>query len=250
MRIDFVTLFPKIIEDFMAESIVGRARRKGHLQICTHQLRDFAPGKNKNVDDCPYGGGKGMLLRAEPIGICLDKIEEHIGEKPYTIYLSPKGSVLNQEKVKELSLKKNICLLCGHYEGIDERIIESYVDEEISVGDFVLTGGEMPALILADSVSRMVKGVLSADVCFEEESHFDGLLEYPQYTRPADWRGLKVPDVLTEGHHAKIEKWKREIAIKNTAVLRPDMIKKAVELGKLDKKEIATAYSYIELSEK
>lgn len=226
MRIDIITLFPEMCASVMDESIIGRARKRGYLQICFHQLRDYAHDKHQRVDDCPYGGGKGMLLKPEPIGECFDKLSEHLGLRPHIIYMSPKGKVLNQEKVKELSEMNNICILCGHYEGVDERIIEEYVDEEISCGDYVLTGGEMPAIILADAVSRMIDGVLAEDSCFTEESHFNGLLEHPQYTRPAVWHERKVPDVLVSGDHSKVESWKHEMALKRTAEFRPDMLEK------------------------
>ena len=234
MRIDIVTLFPEMCASVMDESIIGRARKKGCLQICFHQLRDYAYDKHQRVDDCPFGGGKGMLLKPEPIGECFDALREHLGVKPHIIYMSPKGTVLNQEKVKELSKKSNIAILCGHYEGVDERIIEEYVDEEISCGDYVLTGGEMPAIILADAVSRMIDGVLAEDVCFTDESHFNGLLEHPQYTRPALWHGMEVPKTLVSGDHAKVEKWKHQEALKRTAELRPDMLDQ-LELSKSDK---------------
>ncbi len=237
MRIDIITLFPETIENFLDESIIGKARGKGHIQICTHQLRDYALNKHSKVDDTPFGGGKGMLLMPEPIACCLDKLSEHLSTKPHIIYMSPRGKVLDQDKVKKLAKQENICIICGHYEGIDERIIDTYVDEEISIGDFVLTGGEMPALILTDAVSRMVKGVLSEDVCFEEESHYNMLLEHPQYTRPSVWRGRSVPSVLTEGNHAKIEKWKREEAIKCTKTNRPKLYDLAVTKGFITEKE-------------
>ncbi len=243
MRIDFVSLFPEMCENILTESIVGRARKKGFLQICFHQLRDFAYDKHKKVDDCLFGGGKGMLLKPEPISECFDKLVEHIGEKPHIIYMSPKGRVLNQSVVKELSQKKNICFLCGHYEGVDQRIIDEYVNEEISIGDYVLTGGEMPAVIVADAVSRMIKGVLSDDECFENESHYNGLLEHPQYTRPAVWRNIHVPKVLINGDHAKIENWKREQSIKNTATFRRDMLDLAIKNNLLSAKEVQHAKS-------
>lgn len=227
MRIDIVTLFPSMCASVMDESIIGRARKRGYLQICFHQLRDYAHDKHQRVDDCPFGGGKGMLLKPEPISECFDSLTEHLGLKPHIIYMSPKGSVLCQEKVKELSKKSNIAILCGHYEGVDERIIEEYVDEEISCGDYVLTGGEMPAMILADAVSRIMPGVLAEDTCFTEESHYNGLLEHPQYTRPAVWRGRAVPEVLTSGDHAKVELWKHQMALERTAKYRPDMLKAA-----------------------
>lgn len=240
MRIDIVTLFPEACEGFLSESIVGRARKRGHLQICFHQLRDFAHDKHQRVDDCPFGGGKGMLLKPEPIGECFQKVQEHLGQKPHIVYMSPKGKVLTQERVKCLANFGNIMILCGHYEGVDERILEEYVDEEISVGDYVLTGGEMPALILADAVSRMLPGVLAEDICFEEESHYGGLLEHPQYTRPAVFHGREVPAVLTSGDHKRVEAWKREEALKRTAQWRPDLLEKA-ELTEKDRKFLAEA---------
>lgn len=235
MRIDIVTLFPEMCAAVMDHSIIGRARKRGYLQVCFHQLRNYAHDRHQRVDDTPFGGGKGMLLKPEPIAECFDKLTEHLGAKPHIIYMSPKGQVLNQEKVKELAKRPNICILCGHYEGVDERIIEEYVDEEISCGDYVLTGGEMPAIILADAVSRMIDGVLAEDVCFEDESHFSGLLEYPQYTRPASWRGKTVPAELVSGNHAQVEKWKHLQSLERTYRFRPDMLEKA-ELTKEDKK--------------
>ena len=235
MRIDIVTLFPEMCASVMDHSIIGRARKRGYLQVCFHQLRNYAHDRHQRVDDTPFGGGKGMLLKPEPIAECFDKLTEHLGAKPHIIYMSPKGQVLDQEKVKELSERPNICILCGHYEGVDERIIEEYVDEEISCGDYVLTGGEMPAIILADAVSRMIKGVLAEDVCFEDESHYSGLLEYPQYTRPANWRGRSVPAELVSGNHAEVEKWKHRQSLERTYRFRPDMLSKA-NLTKEDKK--------------
>lgn len=233
MRIDIITLFPEMCKALMDESIIGRARKKGYMQMCFHQLRDYALDKHQRVDDCPFGGGQGMLLKPEPFSLAINTLSEHLGKKPHIIYMSPKGSVLNQEKAKELAKKENILILCGHYEGIDERIIDKYVDEEISVGDFVLTGGEMPAMILADAVSRMVKGVLAEEACFSDESHFSGLLEHPQYTRPAVFEGMSVPEVLTSGDHKKVEIWKHKEALLRTAKHRPDMLKNA-ELTKKD----------------
>lgn len=235
MRIDIVTLFPEMCQSVMDHSIVGRGRKRGHLQICFHQLRDFAYDKHQRVDDCPFGGGKGMLLKPEPIGECFDALIEHLGKKPHIIYMSPKGKVLDQEKVKDLAKLDNIAILCGHYEGVDERILLEYVDEEISCGDYVLTGGEMPAMILADAVSRMLPGVLSDDVCFTDESHFSGLLEHPQYTRPAVWKGREVPKILTSGDHKKIDNWKHIQSLKRTKQFRPDMFDK-LKLSKNDEK--------------
>ncbi|MBW7571665.1 tRNA (guanosine(37)-N1)-methyltransferase TrmD [Caproiciproducens faecalis] len=234
MRIDFLTLFPDMCEAVMSESIIGRARRKGAIEVYCHQIRDFAYDKHNRVDDCPFGGGMGMLLMAEPIALCIDDLIEKLGEKPHLVYLSPQGKTLTQQRVKELAQLPNLALLCGHYEGIDERIIDRYVDEEISIGDYVLTGGELPALVLADSVCRMIDGVLSSEECFQEESHFNSLLEYPQYTRPAVWRGAKVPDELMTGHHENVRKWRRQQSILRTLHKRPEMLEKA-DLTKEDR---------------
>lgn len=233
MRIDLITLFPEMCETVLSESIIGRARKKGAVQICCHQIRDFAYDKHNRVDDCPFGGGMGMLLKAEPIALCIDGLIDQLGEKPHLIYMSPQGKTLTQQRVKELAQYDNLAFLCGHYEGIDERIIDEYVDEELSIGDYVLTGGELPALVTADAVCRMLKGVLSDEECFQEESHFNSLLEYPQYTRPAIWRGRKVPDALMTGHHLNVQKWRREQSLLRTAQKRPDMLKTA-DLSKKD----------------
>lgn len=227
MRIDLITLFPEMCEAVMAESIIGRARQRGALEVVCHQLRDFAFNKHNRVDDAPYGGGMGMLLMAQPVALCFENICKILGKKPHFIYMSPQGKVLTQQRIKELSRYDTICILCGHYEGVDQRVIDAYVNEQISIGDYVLTGGELPALVLADAVSRMVPGVLSDDLCFEEESHFGGLLEYPQYTRPAVWRERETPQVLLSGHHANIEKWRRQQSLLRTRQLRPDLLAQA-----------------------
>ena len=227
MRIDIITLFPEMMEAVLSESIIGRARKKGAVQINCVQLRDFAFDKHKRVDDTTYGGGMGMLLMAEPIALCYEHICEETEEKPYLVYMSPKGKTLTQDHLKELSEKPNICVLCGHYEGVDQRVIDEYVDEEISIGDYVLTGGELPALVFVDALARLQEGVLSDEECFSLESHYDGLLEYPQYTKPSLWRDREVPEVLMSGHHENIRKWRREMSIIETAKKRPDMIDKA-----------------------
>lgn len=232
-----ITLFPDMCESVLSESIIGRAQKSGALDLRFHQLRDFAFDKHKRVDDSTYGGGMGMLMMAEPIALCFEHICKEVGEKPYFVYMSPKGKVLNQQKLKEISAKKNVCVLCGHYEGVDQRVIDEFVDEEISIGDYVLTGGELPALVFVDALSRLEEGVLSNDECFTLESHYDGLLEYPQYTKPAVWREKEVPPVLLSGHHKNIEKWRREQSVIETARLRPDMLKDA-ELSD-DEKELA-----------
>ena len=227
MRIDILTLFPEICDHVMSESIIGRAREKGIIEVHCHQIRNYAYDKHKRVDDEPYGGLKGMLMLCEPIAQCFEDICNKTNSRPKLIYMSAAGKVLTQQKVKELADCEHIAILCGHYEGVDQRVIDEYVDEQISIGDYVLTGGELPALVLADAVSRMLPGVLSSNECFEEESHYNGLLEYPQYTRPADWRGKKVPDVLVSGHHANIKKWNHNESLLKTAKLRPDLLKKA-----------------------
>lgn len=223
MRIDIITLFPDMFAATLDESILARARKKGALQLCCHQLRDFSELAHNRVDDTVFGGGKGMLLMAEPIANCIDEIAEHTGAKPKVVYMSPRGQVLNQEKAKELSKIDSLVILCGHYEGVDERLLEEYEAEEISIGDFVLTGGEIPAMVLVDSVCRMIDGVLADEDCFTEESHYNGLLEYPQYTKPSTWRERSVPDVVLSGHHAHIAKWRKEESLKLTSERRPDM---------------------------
>lgn len=212
-------------EAVLSESIIGRARKNDAVEIHCHQLRDFAFDKHRRVDDAPYGGGMGMLMMAEPIALCFENICEQVGTRPHFIYMSPKGRVVNQQVVRELTAQyENICILCGHYEGVDQRVLDRLIDEELSIGDYVLTGGELPAVVLADALCRMLPGVLSSDECFELESHYGGLLEYPQYTRPEVWREESVPQVLLSGHHANIEKWRREQAICETARRRPDML--------------------------
>lgn len=235
MRIDILTLFPEMCEAVLNESIIGRAREKGIVEINCTNIRDFTTDKHNRVDDAPYGGGMGMVMQNQPIYDCYNALCEKLGKRPKLIFMSPQGSVLTQAKVKELAKEENIAILCGHYEGVDERVIEEIVDEEISVGDYVLTGGELPALILADSVSRMIPGVLANEEAFSEESHFASLLEYPQYTRPPEWNGKKVPDVLLSGHHGNIEKWRRQQSIKRTYERRPDLLSNA-DLDKSDKK--------------
>lgn len=228
MRIDIITLFPEMCEAVLSESIIGRARKSGAVEIHCHQLRDFAFDKHRRVDDAPYGGGMGMLMMAEPIALCFESICEEVGTKPHFIYMSPKGRVVTQQVVKEISeTYENVCILCGHYEGVDQRVLDRLVDEELSIGDYVLTGGELPAMVFADALCRMLPGVLSSDECFELESHYAGLLEYPQYTRPEVWREESVPQVLLSGHHANIDKWRREQAIIETARRRPDMLESA-----------------------
>ncbi len=223
MRIDIATLFPEMMETILSESIVGRARKKGAIEIHCHQIRDYTKDKHRRVDDIPYGGGMGMVMQADPINNCYNAITEQLGTKPHTIYMTPKGSVFNQKKAIELSKLDNILILCGHYEGVDQRILDKIVDEEISVGDYVLTGGELPAAVLTDAVARMCDGVLSSSECFEDESHYNGLLEYPQYTRPEIWEGKAVPPILLSGHHKNIADWRLEQSFRITKEKRPDM---------------------------
>ena len=233
MRIDILTLFPEMCKAVFSESITGRAIEKGIIEINTRQIRDYTRDKHRRVDDAPYGGGMGMIMQTEPIYECYKSLCEELGEKPHLIYMTPTGKTLTQKRVRELSEYKNIAILCGHYEGIDERVIEEIVDEEISIGDYVLTGGELPALVLADSISRMIPGVLSEEVCFTDESHYSSLLEYPQYTRPPVWHDRAVPEVLLSGHHGNIEKYRREKSLERTFERRPDLLENA-QLSKKD----------------
>lgn len=234
MRIDILTLFCDMCYSVLGESIIGRARQAGKVEINCIDIRNYTNDKHRRVDDKPYGGGMGMIMQAQPIYDCYNSLCEDIGKKPHLIYMTPQGKTLTQERVKELAKLDNIAILCGHYEGIDERVIEELQPEEISIGDYVLTGGELPALILADSVSRMLDGVLSGDECFEEESHYNSLLEYPQYTHPSVWRGREVPEVLLSGHHENVDKWRREQSLRRTKERRPDMLENA-ELTKKDR---------------
>lgn len=222
-----MTLFPDMCRAYLDESIIGRARRSGKVQIECVDIRDYTEDKHRRVDDTPYGGGMGMIMQAQPVYDCYMDICKKAQSPVHLIYLTPQGKALTQQRVRELSKMDNIALLCGHYEGIDERVIEELQPEEISVGDYVLTGGELPALIVADAVSRMLPGVLSDEECFTEESHYSSLLEYPQYTRPFEWRGREVPEVLITGHHENVRRWRRQQSLIRTAQRRPDMLEKA-----------------------
>ena len=228
MRFDIMTLFPDLVSTVLGESIIGRAQKSGAITVRAHNIRDYSKDKHRKVDDAPYGGGRGMLMMAPPIYDCYQAILEDAGEceRRRVVYLSPRGTVLTQAKAKELSELDHLVLLCGHYEGVDTRIIEEIVDEEISIGDYVLTGGEIPACILVDAVARLCDGVLADPECHENESHSAGLLEYPQYTRPVEFRGRTVPEVLVSGHHANIEKWRAEKAREITERMRPDLLTK------------------------
>ena len=229
MRIDILTLSPDAVEASLKISILGRAEKKGILDIHAVQIRDYTENKQQQVDDYPYGGGWGCVMMAQPLKSCLDDVCAKAGEKRRrVIYMSPQGKTFDQSCARRLAADyDHLVLVCGHYEGVDERFIEECVDEEISMGDFVLTGGEIPAMALADCLCRMVPGVLPEESCYTDESHWDGLLEYPQYSRPEEWHGRKVPEVLLSGHHANVDKWRREQSIIRTAKWRPDLLPKA-----------------------
>lgn len=232
MRIDIATLFPEMCEAVLGESIVGRARKAGKIEIHCHQIRDYSTDKHRRVDDTPYGGGMGMVMQAEPIYRCFLAVTADFEQKPHTIYMSPKGNVFTQQRAIELSKMSNLFIICGHYEGVDQRVIDKIVDEEISIGDYVLTGGELPAMAVTDAVARMCDGVLASEECFREESHFSGLLEYPHYTRPEVWEGERVPEVLLTGHHKNIEEFRHNEAVKITQERRPDLFTKLEKNGK------------------
>lgn len=221
MKIDIMTLFPEMINAVMRESIIGRAQDKGLVEVKATNIRDYALDKHHKADDAPYGGGRGQVMLAEPLYLCHEALSA--GEHVHTVFLSAQGAPFNQEKARQLLAKEHFILVCGHYEGIDQRFIDACVDEELSMGDFVLTGGEIPAMAVADAVCRMVPGVLPDAECFEEESHWDGLLEYPQYSRPAVWHDRAVPEILLSGDHAKVAAWRKKESYKRTMTRRPDL---------------------------
>lgn len=223
MRFDVLTLFPESMDRFMSESIIGRAREKGIIEINTINIRDFSKDKHRKVDDYPYGGGAGMVMMPQPIYDAWKSVAERSESKPRTIYMSPQGRLLTQKAAEELKREKHLIILCGHYEGVDERVIEEIADDQISIGDYVLTGGELPAMVLIDCVARLVEGVLASEESYSNESHFSGLLEYPQYTRPPEYLDRKVPDILVTGHHANIQKWRYIEMLKRTKARRPDL---------------------------
>ena len=227
MNYHVLTLFPEMIENGMNTSITGRAITKGLLSLEAINIRDFAFNKHQKVDDYPDGGGAGMLMQAEPVYLSYESIAERIGRKPRVIFLTPQGKTFNQDMAKEFALEEDLVFLCGHYEGIDERVLEEIVTDYVSIGDYVLTGGELPAMVMMDSISRMVPGVLNNQESGETESFSGNLLEYPQYSRPEEWHGKKVPEVLLSGHHANVDKWRREQSIIRTAKWRPDLLPKA-----------------------
>ncbi len=230
MRIDIATLFPELCDSVMSESIIGRARKKELFELHCHQIRDYTLNKQKQVDDYPYGGGCGMVMNAQPIHDCCQEIIRQVTEqgleRPYIVFMTAAGQPYSEEKARQLAQKPALLLVCGHYEGMDERVIEELADEEISIGDYVLTGGELAALVVADSVLRLQPGVLSDPEGYQEESYWDGLLEYPQYTRPEVWQGRSVPPVLLSGHHANIQAWRAEQAKERTRLRRPDLWEK------------------------
>ena len=226
MKFHILTLFPEMVEQGLNTSIIGRAAAKGLLSINAVNIRDYTTEKHGKVDDYPYGGGAGMLMQAQPV---YDACMAVKGDKPTrVIYMTPQGQIFTQEKAQELSKEEELIFLCGHYEGIDERVLEMIVTDNVSIGDYVLTGGELPAMVMIDSISRNVPGVLNNDVSAEFETFHDNLLEYPQYTRPVEFMGRQVPDVLLSGHHGKVDEWRRQQSILRTYNARPDLLKDAV----------------------
>ena len=227
MRFDIMTLFPEAVLPMMNASILGRAQKKGLIEIHAHQIRDYTANRQNQVDDYPYGGGRGAIMQCDPLWRCWCVVCDEIGAPVHTVFLSPCGPAFNQAKARQLEASyDNLILVCGHYEGIDQRFLDECVDEEISMGDFVLTGGEIPAMAIVDAVSRLIPGVLGDEVCFTDESHWNGLLEYPQYSRPDEWHGLAVPEVLRSGDHAKVARWQKKQAILRTLHRRPDLFYK------------------------
>lgn len=236
MKISILTIFPNMIQSFFNESIVGRAQKSNKVLIECVDIRKYSLDKHKKTDDIPYGGGMGMVMTPQPIYSAFKDITANT--KPYTVYLTPKGNKFNQQKAREFSKKEHLVILCGHYEGVDQRVLDKITDEEISLGDFVLTGGEIAAAAVTDSVVRLIDGVLSNEECYLNESLNDGLLEYPQYTRPAVWEDIPVPEVLLSGHHKNIEEWRRKQSVLLTAVQRPDLLKEA-KLTKEEQEEVS-----------
>ncbi len=238
MRIDIATLFPDVCQAFLNESILGRATRNGYIETHCHQIRDYTTNRQHQVDDYPYGGGCGMVMNAQPIHDCCQAIIEEVQAqgrpRPHIIFMTAAGQRFSQEKAKELAQYDDLLMVCGHYEGMDERVIEELADEEISIGDYVLTGGELASLVVADAVLRLQPGVLAEPQGYQEESHWNGLLEYPQYTRPEEWKGRRVPAVLLSGNHGKVDEWRAEKSLERTRERRPDLY--AAYLESKDKK--------------
>ena len=245
MNFHILTLFPEMVMDGLSTSIIGRAQDKGLLSVEAINIRDFAENKHNRVDDYTYGGGAGMLMQAGPVYGAYQSVAEKAKGKPRVIYLSPQGETFSQAKAEEFAKEEELIFLCGHYEGIDERVLEEIVTDYVSIGDYVLTGGELPAMVMIDAISRLIPGVLHNDVSAEFESFQDNLLEYPQYTRPEEWHGKKVPEILLSGHHANVEKWRREQSIIRTAERRPDLLEKA----NLTQKEEELAKKYLKCLE-
>lgn len=245
MKFHILTLFPEMVMQTLSSSIIGRAMGKELIDIEAVNIRDFAENKHNRVDDYTYGGGAGMLMQAGPVYGAYQSVLERTNSTPRVIYLSPQGKTFSQDMAEEFAKEEELVFLCGHYEGIDERVLEEIVTDYVSIGDYVLTGGELPAMVMIDAISRFVPGVLHNDASTEFESFQDNLLEYPQYTRPEEWHGKKVPEILLSGHHANVEKWRREQSIIRTAKLRPDLLKKA----ELNEKEKELAKKYLSSSE-
>ncbi|MBQ6812014.1 MAG: tRNA (guanosine(37)-N1)-methyltransferase TrmD [Agathobacter sp.] len=241
MNFHILTLFPEMVMDGLSTSIIGRAQSKGLLSVEAINIRDFAENKHNRVDDYTYGGGAGMLMQAGPVYGAYQSVADKAKSKPRVIYLSPQGQTFSQSMAEEFAKEEELIFLCGHYEGIDERVLEEIVTDYVSIGDYVLTGGELPAMVMIDAISRLIPGVLHNDVSAEFESFQDNLLEYPQYTRPEEWHGKKVPEILLSGHHANVEKWRREQSIIRTAERRPDLLEKA----NLSQKEKDFAKKYL-----
>jgi len=233
MRIDIITLFPSMFRGPFGESIIKRARKKGILEINLHDLREFADDRHRTVDDVPYGGGAGMVMKPEPLFRAVEKVKEERSSSWKVILLSPQGQTFAQEKAKELAEEEGLIFICGHYEGVDERVREYLIDEELSLGDFVLTGGELAAMVIIDAIVRMLPGVLGCKDSIREDSFYQTLLDYPQYTRPAEFRGWKVPEVLISGNHQKIREWRKKKKLENTFKKRPDLLK----IAKLSREE-------------
>ena len=244
MNFHVLTLFPEMIEQGMNTSIMGRAIERGYISLKATDIRDYAANKHNKVDDTPYGGGAGMVMQAAPVYGAYEAVKEQIGYRPRVIYLTPQGKVFDQQMAKEYAKEEDLIFLCGHYEGIDERVLERIVTDYVSIGDYVLTGGELPALVMMDTISRLVPGVLNNDMSAETESFSEGLLEYPQYTRPAIWRDEAVPEVLLSGHHKKLQEWYRRESVIRTAKRRPDMLMQA-QLSE-EEKELAEQYADLE----
>ncbi len=237
MKINIATLFPEMCEAVVNTSIIGRAKAAGKIDVQVFNIRDYTLNKHKNVDDTPYGGGHGMVMQTQPVYDCCKAIEAECSSKPFVIFTTAAGRVFDQKLAIELSEKENITIVCGHYEGIDERVIEEIADMEVSIGDFVLTGGELPALVITDAVCRMCEGVLKSSEGFMEESHYNGLLEHAQYTRPYEWRGRKVPDVLLSGHEKNIKEFRFNDSLQRTKEKRPDLYEKYIAQNPLPQKK-------------